>query len=481
MTFPKPRAYIPRVYSPGRVLPARVMPPPSATPPSSPARATSTSTSFDTQARSLLAGGVAGAFAKTCTAPMARLTILYQVEDLHAPPRTRSGSRAPPTATSTSASMTTDAPTGLRSRSLWQSLQSVVRSEGLASLWRGNGVTIMHRIPYSAANFWAYETLTSAITRRESAAAATTSSTSTSSTSSTPNSSSDLRTMLRRCAVGGIAGTFACAGAYPLDLVRTRLSALQLHAPPTSTTIPSTLSPSLSATLHHPTSMTTTTATTTTTPAWTATTRSTQRPSAWSILRDILRHEGWRGLYRGLLPTMTSTGPTMAVNYGTYETLRELYLRRRAAAQAAEKRGNKEERRRRSSGVDHTTTTSSGVLVQPPTLVAMGLGSVTGLVSSAILYPTDLVRRRVQMQGVTNGVTKAVQGGGGGGGGGGGVQVRRSTWSLVMDVWRVGGLRGFYHGFAAEALKVMPGMAIAFMAYEGMKDVLGIQHLTKHR
>lgn len=33
----------------------------------------------------------------------------------------------------------------------------VVRSEGLLSLWKGNGVTILHRLPYSAVNFWAYE------------------------------------------------------------------------------------------------------------------------------------------------------------------------------------------------------------------------------------------------------------------------------------------------------------------------------------
>jgi solute carrier family 25 phosphate transporter 23/24/25/41 len=36
-------------------------------------------------------------------------------------------------------------------------LRHVVRTEGLRALWRGNGVTIIHRLPYSSANFWTYE------------------------------------------------------------------------------------------------------------------------------------------------------------------------------------------------------------------------------------------------------------------------------------------------------------------------------------
>ena len=28
------------------------------------------------------------------------------------------------------------------------------------ALWKGNGVTIVHRLPYSAVNFWAYERAT---------------------------------------------------------------------------------------------------------------------------------------------------------------------------------------------------------------------------------------------------------------------------------------------------------------------------------
>ena len=158
-------------------------------------------------------------------------------------------------------------------------------------------------------------------------------------------------------------------------------------------------------------------------------------PRAWSVLRDVLRTEGVLGLYRGLVPTASSTGPTMAVNYGVYETLRDLYLQ-------------------------HARGPQGEALVQPPTWVAMLLGSATGLASSLLLYPTDLVRRRVQMQGP-------------------GARVR--TLAVARDVLAREGLRGFYHGFSAEAFKVMPGMAIAFMSYEAMKMLLGIQQATRVR
>lgn len=45
-------------------------------------------------------------------------------------------------------------------------LRHVVTTEGLASLWKGNLVTIMHRIPYSSTNFWAYESTKRALEGR---------------------------------------------------------------------------------------------------------------------------------------------------------------------------------------------------------------------------------------------------------------------------------------------------------------------------
>lgn len=44
--------------------------------------------------------------------------------------------------------------------SLRQAFSAIVRNEGIAALWKGNGATIVHRLPYSAINFWAYERLT---------------------------------------------------------------------------------------------------------------------------------------------------------------------------------------------------------------------------------------------------------------------------------------------------------------------------------
>lgn len=41
-----------------------------------------------------------------------------------------------------------------------QAFQQVIRREGAMALWKGNGVTIVHRLPYSAVNFWAYERTT---------------------------------------------------------------------------------------------------------------------------------------------------------------------------------------------------------------------------------------------------------------------------------------------------------------------------------
>lgn len=45
----------------------------------------------------------------------------------------------------------------LSKASIWREASRVVYEEGLRALWKGNLVTIVHRLPYSSITFYAYE------------------------------------------------------------------------------------------------------------------------------------------------------------------------------------------------------------------------------------------------------------------------------------------------------------------------------------
>ncbi|EFN56052.1 hypothetical protein CHLNCDRAFT_35348 [Chlorella variabilis] len=197
------------------------------------------------QAKLLLSGGVAGAFSKSCTAPLARLTILYQVNGMQTAAAGSGGSL-------------------LMRLGVGAALRHVARTEGLAALWKGNGVTIIHRLPYSATNFWVYEHVNELWKRHIPSQGAW--------------AAGDVA---RRLVAGGVAGMSACALAYPLDLVRTRLAA--------------------------------------------QTTRS-YYTGIGHALRTIVADEGARGLYRGLGPTLLQVAPSLAINYAAYETMRSAWL-----------------------------------------------------------------------------------------------------------------------------------------------------------
>jgi solute carrier family 25 phosphate transporter 23/24/25/41 len=88
--------------------------------------------------QTMIAGGIAGSVSKTATAPLSRLTILYQVYSVK---------------------------TGHESvkyninESLYSVVRNVYQQEGLKSFWRGNLTAVIHRFPYSAVNFGVYDFL----------------------------------------------------------------------------------------------------------------------------------------------------------------------------------------------------------------------------------------------------------------------------------------------------------------------------------
>ncbi|CAN1153244.1 Calcium-binding mitochondrial carrier protein SCaMC-2, partial [Linum perenne] len=64
----------------------------------------------------LVAGGVAGTLSKTCTAPLSHLAVLFQA-------------------------------------SKWHEASQIVREEGIRAFWKGNLVTIAHRLPFVIKNW----------------------------------------------------------------------------------------------------------------------------------------------------------------------------------------------------------------------------------------------------------------------------------------------------------------------------------------
>ena len=156
---------------------------------------------------------------------------------------------------------------------------------------------------------------------------------------------------------------------------------------------------------------------------------SSQHP--YSGLRNamsvIVRKEGFFALYKGLAPTLVGIAPYAALNFATYDLVKMHYYRRGAAS-------------------------CNGPGKEDP-LVNLVLGGLTGCFAATVCYPLDTIRRRMQMKG----------------------EVYKHQADAFKTIWAHEGYRGFYRGWSANILKVIPQNSIRFVSYEVMKQVLGIQ------
>ncbi|KAG2433888.1 hypothetical protein HXX76_008241 [Chlamydomonas incerta] len=278
-----------------------------------------------------LCGGISGALAKTCTAPLARLTILYQVQALAAV--------VPAVGAAGAAGAS-------RQPGVLAALRHVVATEGLASLWKGNLVTIMHRIPYSATNFWAYESTKRALEGRVD------------------------NDVARAWTAGAFSGLVACTAAYPLDLLRTRIAADTAPAPPGSGL------------------------------RWMPAPRFLSRGRVRTALSRILAEHGVRGLYKGLGATLVQVVPGLAFNFCFYDTFKKLALQAQARAEAQAQAAGDSSSSSGERGDESGSGSGAGAgpaLPSPSPLTSAASACAAGLVTSTLTFPLDVVRRRLQV------------------------------------------------------------------------------------
>eukprot|EP01038_Epipyxis_sp_PR26KG_P004578 gene4578-6452_t len=278
----------------------------------------------------MISGGLAGCVAKTCTAPLSRLTILYQVNAL-----LNKGSTKP-----TISSIAKVQPIHTHSFSMLKDIYQLASAQGVSSLWKGNLTSVIHRFPYSAINFGAFEILRSAFIRKE-------------------NNSESIKL---RFLCGAASGAVACSTCYPLDLVKTRLTVDIPHNHTSNNTKISAFSSKL-----------------------------VSASKIFGILLSIVREEGVRGLYRGLSVSLLVTVPNLAIGYSTYGVMKEFLM---SLDKSIFIRYNIHDVNNSSN---NNNNGNSGKLNSIGALVS---GSAAGIMSSIVTFPIDTIRRRLQVAGM---------------------------------------------------------------------------------
>jgi len=136
----------------------------------------------------------------------------------------------------------------------------------------------------------------------------------------------------------------------------------------------------------------------------------------------IYRERGVRGLYSGLHASMFGIIPYVGINLAVFDMLRYRFQ----------------------PDASHPCFD----------MYNFGLGGVASTVSVATTYPTELVRRRLQLSGIL------------------GTNTYTGVTDCILRTWQCKGFSGFYQGFVPCFLRVIPAMSIVFGINERMRGWL---------
>mmetsp|Transcript_5115 Transcript_5115/g.15495 ORF Transcript_5115/g.15495 Transcript_5115/m.15495 type:complete len:395 (+) Transcript_5115:101-1285(+) len=292
----------------------------------------------------LMAGGIAGAVSRTCVAPLERLKILFQVQGL-------SAKGAP-----------------LRHRGIWSSLANMYSKDGLAGLFKGNGLNCVRVVPSSAIQFASYALYRRALFDDDGSGAVHLS-------------------PWQHVVAGGLAGATSTTLTYPLDLMRARRTVDFRGDVPTQ---------------------------------------------LLSGLAHILKTEGVRGLFRGLLPSLCGIVPYIGIDFAMFD------LAKRTC-------------RQHGWGLDARNPHD----LLPITKVACG--AVAGVCGMTVAFPFDTARRNLQV------ATLKIRDG---------TPPPTDMFQFMGGIVRDGGVLALYRGLFANYLKAGPSVGISFATFEYVKPIL---------
>ncbi|KAE7999394.1 hypothetical protein FH972_003830 [Carpinus fangiana] len=162
-------------------------------------------------------------------------------------------------------------------------------------------------------------------------------------------------------------------------------------------------------------------------------------------LSTVLREEGPRALYKGWVPSVIGVIPYAGLNFGVYESLKAWLIKTKPYG-----------------------LVNDDCELSVPTKLACG--AAAGTVGQTVAYPLDVIRRRMQMLGWNNAASVVT---------GDGRSKVQLEYTGMIDVFRKTvrheGFGALYKGLIPNSVKVVPSIAIAFVTYETLKDIMGVE------
>ena len=385
----------------------------------------------------LIAGGTAGALAKSSVAPLERCKILFQTGKLH-------------------------------TSGIIPTLQAIIQGEGVKGLFRGNGASVLRIVPYSSIHFGLYEyyrriVVTAMYGHREN-----------------HHGVSPVVDLLS----GSAAGATAVLVTYPLDLVRTRLAYITESGTLSGEQKNTTSSKELAPNLNTPMASINTTRTP---PPQSSSLDSIKhrrslhglRPadphhSIRGVLSSTLRLEGLRGLYHGIGPSMYGILQYAGLKFYVYQHLKQSYLAiagKDAVVKGVSTSTNSSTINNSSTNSNNNKNGTTGPPARLPVPAMLTFGGIAGLIAQTATYPLDVVRRRMQVEGlklrgqpsVALGAPHFPD-----------ERLPQSTPAALVAIARRQGWRVLYSGLSINYMKVVPSTAIGFTLYDYLKSALDL-------
>lgn len=151
-----------------------------------------------------------------------------------------------------------------------------------------------------------------------------------------------------------------------------------------------------------------------------------------AAFRGVINEVGFKGLYAGLVPTLIAMFPYVGVEFMIYETSKialEKFLKDKNAG-------------------DH---------ISLPIVVSLGLGAMAGAAAQTSAHPLDVVRKRLQVQGIN-----------------GNPILYNNFAACFAGVASKEGFEALYKGLGPACVATIPGTGVAYITYEFMKKLLSL-------